>query len=403
MKTENNINNNFWMFPWKYKQSFVIIFVFIFVGFALEFFTKGTIKALSFPVNIYTLLSVIIISLVLYFTTKNTAIWQWLKSPFLAIATISSLLFLIILMGSFPQNELSSIGIVNILSLNNIAFSYPFLFVLLFFLTNLLFVILYKFSSFSLKNILFALNHIGIYITTVALIFSVGDIQKHTLRIDKDNYLYTINKIELPFALRLIDFQLDLFAPKIAIVDNTKDEILTGNANIISVDSDSTIFFNNNRIKVLKWLPKSVKQAGEYYFVNDVGYTQSALIEIADENNLITTKWVSCGSFVYPSEQASIDSNYTIVMLDPEPKSFKSEILVHYKTGESEKVEIEVNKPVNINGWDIYQTDYNKEMGTWSDYSIIEMVKDPWLPVVYTGIAMLIFGAVMLMFIGKKE
>jgi len=399
----NNTNKNFWMFPWKYKQSFVIIFVFIFIGFFLELFTNGTLKGISYPTNIYVLSSFIVIVAILFFVIRNTEFWKWLKSTYLAISVISSMLFLVILMGSFSQDVNSQIAWVNSLSLNNIAFSYPFIFVLLFFLTNLIFVIIYRFKELRLRNLLFILNHLGIFITTVALIFSVGDIQKHTLRVDKKNYLYTINGRELPFALRLVDFQLDLFPPKIAIVDNAKDEIINKNNFVISVNTDSVISFKNYEISVLEWLPKSVKQGNKYFFVNDVGYTQSAHLQILNTNGKKQDKWVSCGSFVYPSEQASIDSNYTVVMLDPEPKTFKSEILVHFRSGESEKIVLEVNKPATIVGWDIYQTDYNKEMGTWSDYSVIEMVKDPWLPVIYTGIAMLIIGAIMLMFVGKKD
>lgn len=33
-------------------------------------------------------------------------------------------------------------------------------------------------------------------------------------------------------------------------------------------------------------------------------------------------------------------------------------------------------------------------MGKWSNLSVFELVKDPWLPVVYIGIFMLLLGAV---------
>ncbi|RLD80087.1 MAG: hypothetical protein DRJ10_07910, partial [Bacteroidetes bacterium] len=55
----------------------------------------------------------------------------------------------------------------------------------------------------------------------------------------------------------------------------------------------------------------------------------------------------------------------------------------------------------HINGWDIYQTDYNKEMGMWSDYSIIEMVHDPWLDVIYIGVFLMLIGVVLLIFTGR--
>jgi hypothetical protein len=45
-------------------------------------------------------------------------------------------------------------------------------------------------------------------------------------------------------------------------------------------------------------------------------------------------------------------------------------------------------------------------MGKWSRTSTFELVRDPWLPVVYTGITMMLLGAVYLFAfakIGKKN
>lgn len=57
---------------------------------------------------------------------------------------------------------------------------------------------------------------------------------------------------------------------------------------------------------------------------------------------------------------------------------------------------IEVNKPVEWEGWKIYQASYDEHQGKWSDISILELVRDPWLPVVYIGIGLMMQGAVCL-------
>ncbi len=88
-------------------------------------------------------------------------------------------------------------------------------------------------------------------------------------------------------------------------------------------------------------------------------------------------------------------------MLEPEAKSYKSDISVYFKSGDIQQYTIEVNKPIHINGWDIYQTDYNKELGEWSDYSVIEMVRDPWLNVIYFGVFLMMAGVVLLIFTGR--
>ena len=54
---------------------------------------------------------------------------------------------------------------------------------------------------------------------------------------------------------------------------------------------------------------------------------------------------------------------------------------------------IEVNRPMEIEGWKIYQLSYDETKGRWSDISVFELVRDPWLPVVYTGIIMMMAGA----------
>ena len=55
---------------------------------------------------------------------------------------------------------------------------------------------------------------------------------------------------------------------------------------------------------------------------------------------------------------------------------------------------IDVNKPLSIAGWKIYQLSYDETKGKWSRMSVFELVRDPWLPIVYTGILMMIAGAI---------
>jgi hypothetical protein len=57
---------------------------------------------------------------------------------------------------------------------------------------------------------------------------------------------------------------------------------------------------------------------------------------------------------------------------------------------------IEVNRPLKISGWNIYQLSYDETKGRWSDVSVFELVRDPWLPAVYAGIIMMVLGAVCL-------
>jgi len=80
------------------------------------------------------------------------------------------------------------------------------------------------------------------------------------------------------------------------------------------------------------------------------------------------------------------------------PKRFASEVSVFTKQGASFDAVIEVNKPLKVNGWKIYQYGYDEQAGVESSISILQLVKDPWLPFVYIGIYMMLAGALSLFF-----
>ncbi len=79
------------------------------------------------------------------------------------------------------------------------------------------------------------------------------------------------------------------------------------------------------------------------------------------------------------------------------PKRYASDITIFTADGDSLRDTILVNKPASIMGWKIYQLSYSEAMGGVS-ISILELVRDPWLPYAYAGIFMMLFGAVMLFF-----
>ena len=88
---------------------------------------------------------------------------------------------------------------------------------------------------------------------------------------------------------------------------------------------------------------------------------------------------------------------------DGSPKRFASEIQILTKTGKNIEATVDVNKPVEVDGWKIYQYGYDTSMGARSNTSILELVSDPWLPYVYTGIYMMLAGGVMMFISGVRR
>ena len=84
-------------------------------------------------------------------------------------------------------------------------------------------------------------------------------------------------------------------------------------------------------------------------------------------------------------------------------ETYDSEIQIMTKTGKNIETTIDVNKPCEVDGWKIYQFGYDTQMGAESQISILELVSDPWLPLVYTGIYMMLAGAVCMFVVGGRR
>ncbi|HOI27482.1 MAG TPA: cytochrome c biogenesis protein ResB [Paludibacteraceae bacterium] len=80
---------------------------------------------------------------------------------------------------------------------------------------------------------------------------------------------------------------------------------------------------------------------------------------------------------------------------EPPQIKYVSKVHVITEKGLDKHYQIEVNKPIRVEGWVIYQYSYymDSEQGM---VSVLELVKDPWLPAVYVGLILLFMGAVFL-------
>ena len=87
---------------------------------------------------------------------------------------------------------------------------------------------------------------------------------------------------------------------------------------------------------------------------------------------------------------------------DGSPKRYASVLKIAEKQGEEFEATIDVNKPIVVDGWKIYQYGYDTSMGAESKISILELVSDPWLPLVYAGIFMMLGGAVCMFVFGRR-
>ena len=87
---------------------------------------------------------------------------------------------------------------------------------------------------------------------------------------------------------------------------------------------------------------------------------------------------------------------------DGSPRRFASEVSIIDRDGKNVQATVEVNRPVRIGSWKLYQYGYDTKAGAESRISILELVQDPWLPAVYAGIFMMLGGALLMFFQSNK-
>lgn len=404
-----NIQRKFWENPWGYVESFFIGFGLIVTGFFLEVFTStNNTFALIYPYNVVFLAAYVLVLFVLYKWFSSTQLIRWLTKVPASISSISLVTVMVMIMGIIPQVA-SQNNLINNLGLNHITSNWAFLLILLQFLTCLGLISIKKILQFKWSNFGFILNHVGLFLALISGILGTGDLQRLSINVyeNKPGWIATDaqkNEIELPFAIYLKDFLIDEYNPKLALIDNKTGNIAHNDGkNLYLVEKGETYYFNNFEVKIDDFLPNAMRFGNRYEAVNEIGSPPAAKISVKNTvTNAAQTAWISSGSFRYPYESFKISEDYSVVMTIPEVQKFSSDIDILTQEGERISTVLEVNKPFKYKGWKIYQLSYDDKMGKWSELSVLELVKDPWLPFVYIGIFMMISGAFYMFWMGNK-
>lgn len=400
-----------WQTPWGYREGFVIAFGLMIIGFLLQFTLGGKgVELPSFPGNLYIGLSFTIVSTICFYIFRQKPIIKFLTGIAASISTMVVITALVIVMGFFPQ-DIEGTGLAHQLGLFNITNSYAFFFLFIYFTSILWLISLKRLIPFKKKNIGFLLNHFGLWLVVFAGSLGASDLQR--LSID----LYENNKklewramdekgkiVELPIAFKLIDFKLEEYAPKIGLVNNHTGALEHQNSKgLFKVDAEGPFKFADFAINVEEYLPSAGRIGNRYEPVVDLGTPHAAKIKASNTTtNKEISGWITCGSFTTQPEALRLNDDYSLIMLYPESKRFVSDLEIYTKSGLHDTLRLEVNKPIKLEGYEIYQLSYNSELGKWSNQSTLELVKDPWLPFVYTGLFLLLAGAVYMFWIGKN-
>ncbi len=387
------------------KINFFIPYFVITLSLISQILLRENNLALRYPNNLIFILILVFAILSAKLFLKDTKLINYFSSIPAAIGSIVPFTILVLFMGFIPQNNESQNIIINYLSLDNIINSQLYFVLSLYLVLVLSFTIVKRIKPLTIKNVSFLLNHFGLWLVIVSASMGSADIIRLKMFCkydtpcwqgvdDKGNYY------EMPFALELKKFIIDEWNPQIVIYNSKKDETILSKKND-DLSSGKIISIKNYKIKIDTFYTKSIYSNGKFHPIYSEGAVFSAHITLL--NNPKINGWISSPSHIYSPILLSIDSTYYVAMTNPAPKKYHSELKLYTPDQKNKKIQIEVNKPYKHNEWEMYQISYDSSKGQWSEYSVIEVIKDPWLPVVFTGIFMLIAGSVLLFILGKKQ
>ena len=399
----------FGQFPWNYKEGISIAVGLLILGFIIEFSTGGkglTIPA--WPTNLFLLLLFAGYVIAFQIFVKHP-VKKWLSSTPAAITSISVFAFLILLMGFIPQSEKSAPDFLSRTGLTHITGSWPFMLCSFNLLLVLSFTIIRRIRPFSIKNAAFTLNHLGLWIVIVAASLGSSD----SIKLDM---VLTENKVtnvafddhgqafKTNIGLKLLKFSMDEYPPQLGLVDARTNKLVSDKKDLLEVKTGNNATIGDWTVKVIDFIENAQKDSSGFSRSSTYGSAQAALISTCNNKTKETdTGWVSSGSPVVYPKSLSLQDNKAIAMTVRKPRKFASNIKAYDDTANYQDFTVEVNNPATFKGWTIYQSGYDVHMGKWSKRSMVQLVRDPWLPVVYTGLFMIMAGALYLFWQGRSK
>lgn len=404
-----------WTKPWTFKEGFTIGGGLLTVGFMLDY-CVGAIswEAFAFPINIIILIVYLMFMMAIYALQHKIYAFRFIGSYISAISALAYAALLTIIMGLTRQG-IGEQSDDNVFGFQRMLSFWPFVMIYIWMSVVVAQVTIKRIVHLRWKEIPFLLNHAGLLIVLLCATLGYADMQRYKMTTQLSfpewrAFDEKSNMHELPIAIQLKDFTINEYPPKLILVDaKTGTPIPSKEVEPLLLDStfksgklqDWSITIN----KLLdEAAPMMTKDTTNYLSWHSSGAVTAANITAqSKDGKQKKTGWITCGSYQFPYQILALDDKVSIAMPEREPQRYISKVEIMTEKGKHETAIIEVNKPYIIEGWKIYQVSYNEKMGKWSNTSVLELVKDPWLPAVYSGIFMMLLGAVCMFITPKRK
>ncbi|GAA6256347.1 cytochrome c biogenesis protein ResB [Bacteroides sp. f07] len=407
-----------WSKPWSYKEGLTIGAGLLIIGILLQM-TVGAINwdLFACPVNVIVSVVYIIALIAMHLLRKRVYLFGWFSHYSAAVSALLWVVGMTVVMGLIRQapSGHASNASTDLLGFSQMIASWPFVLLYFWMVTALGLTILRASFPFKWRRLSFLLNHIGLFVALIAATLGNADMQrlKMTTRMGNAEWRATNDKgqlVELPLAIELKDFTIDEYPPKLMLIDNETGRTLPEKSpvHLLLEEGVSNGNLQDWQLTIEQSIPMAASVATEdtlkFTEFHSMGATYAVYLKAVNQKNQLTKEgWVSCGSFLFPYRAMRLDSLTSLVMPEREPQRFASEVKIYMQEGTITEGTIEVNRPMEVAGWEIYQLSYDETKGRWSDVSVFELVRDPWLPVVYAGIIMMMAGALCLFVNAQKR
>lgn len=411
-----------WEHPWGYVEGFIVATGVLLSGILLQL-AAGNIETALFALPVNTIIGALFVAglLVVHFLGRKGRMVRWLCSVYATIPALAVLLLLAMIMGFIPQ---FAVGIAKEqlppnpftpLGWYQMTTSWPFVLLCFYNLTILGLTTLRRTTKKqSWREIGFYLNHLGLFIALLGGILGTADMERLTMTVQEGQVewrgtLQTGEIKELPIAIQLDTFMIEQYEPKLVVINNEGKMLPTSRPESYMFEGvEKTTTIAGIALEIIDYLPHAAIFK-DSTFMNVVPMMMegacTAIKVKANKTGLAqpVEGWISSGSYLFPHVFLQIDAETSIAMPIQEVKKYSSHVTAFTQEGLTKEAVIEVNKPLKVEEWMIYQYSYDDEKGKYSDTSVFELVRDPWFNVVYTGIIMLLAGALFLFIAGPKK
>lgn len=430
-----------WNKPYTLKEGAAIVAGLLVTGGLLQV-TLGPLEwgLFAWPANFITLILFIFLLIVAFLLRKRSYFCLFMSTMQAAIPAIAAAAILTLIMGVTKQvaegkRPMDPLGLTKMLSF------WPFILVYVWMTAIVGEVTINQIARFSWRRFPTLVSHVGLFLILTCGTFGSADMLRVKMYCETGQPewrgLDAFNNVhQLPVAIQLEKFTIDEYPPKLMLIDKTGRPLPQDKPENLLIDNGmKSGQLLDCKIDILKRIDNAVpvmlsKMIGKMpegmmgnirmdslgqarnkdgYIASDASGSACALLvrvtigvnaNGSSDTNLIkgqkqvVTGWITSGSYLFPYQALRLKDGRMLAMPNREPRRFASLVNIYTQSGQNIQTEIEVNKPFTIEGWKIYQLSYNEQMGKWSNLSVFELVTDPWLPVVYIGIFMLLIGAV---------